>query len=287
MLHRIIAPGEVSPRTARADRRDWQVDGQVSSVETPDSGDEFAAGLSELTMLVLATPDVESSLHDIAAITARMLPGRPMAAVTLNRGRDTVTVASTGPHALLLNELQLSGGLGPCLHALDTGKPVDVPDLSAEQRWGDYPARMRARGVAAVHAEPLLVDGRTVGSLNLYSTRPHGFDDDALRAIGLTAAHIAVLLSAAIHSAHQSELTEQLRAAMASRSLIDQALGIIMCQRRCDRDAAFDVLRGNSQRRNVKLVTVAADTIRAVTGAEPAPPHFNPPTRRRYRRDDQ
>ncbi|NNH73568.1 GAF and ANTAR domain-containing protein [Nocardia uniformis] len=253
-------------------------------MEAADSDDAFAAGLSELTAVVLSTPNVEGSLRDIAAITTRILPGRPMVAITLRRGGDIATVASTGPHATLLDELHISGGLGPCLHALDTAQPVDVPDLTAETRWGDYPHRMLARGVAAVHAEPLLVDGAAVGSLNLYSPLPHGFDQHALRAITLTAAHTAVLLSAAITMADQSTLTRQLQAAMASRSLIDQAIGIIMGQRRCDRDTAFETLRARSQQRNVKLVVVAGDTIRSRTGTEPAAPHFNPPSQPGLRR---
>ncbi|WP_024803278.1 GAF and ANTAR domain-containing protein [Nocardia sp. BMG51109] len=248
--------------------------------------DEFATGLAELTTLVLSTPDVEASLRDIADITSRMLPNHPMVAITLRRNGDEVTVASTGPHATLIDELQRSQSLGPCLEALRTATPVEVPDMAAESRWGAYPARMLEHGIRSVHSHPLLIDDTAVGTLNLYSTQLEAFDSAALQAISLTTQHTAVLLGTAISSARQTELTAQLRAALASRSIIDQALGITMAQRHCDRDAAFEVLRDTSQRNNVKLVSVAADLIRAVTGGDPVPPHFNLPARRRPARRD-
>ena len=62
---------------------------------------------------------------------------------------------------------------------------------------------------------------------------------------------------------------------MASRSTIDQALGVIMGQNRITRDEAFAILRAASQHRNVKLREVAALLIENLTGHEAAePPHF-------------
>ncbi|BCK57665.1 GAF and ANTAR domain-containing protein [Nocardia wallacei] len=252
----------------------------------PYHPDEFAFGLAELTALVLSTPDVETSLRDVADITAKMLPNHPMVAITLRRNDAAVTVASTGPHATVIDELQRGQGLGPCLEALNTAEPVAVTDMAAEKRWGRYPARMLEQGIISVHSQPLLAGGAAVGTLDLYSTHRGAFEQPALQAISLTAQHTAVLLRSAISTARQTELTAQLQAALASRSIIDQALGITMAQRHCDRDGAFEVLRAASQRGNVKLVTVAAAVIRGVTGADPTPPHFNRPSRSRSARRD-
>jgi AmiR/NasT family two-component response regulator len=61
---------------------------------------------------------------------------------------------------------------------------------------------------------------------------------------------------------------------MATRSIIDQAMGVIMAQNRCSSDTAFGILRRASQNRNLKLWHVAGDIITAVTGtpATPGPP---------------
>ncbi|KZM70818.1 GAF and ANTAR domain-containing protein [Nocardia terpenica] len=240
--------------------------------------DELAVGLAELTALLLSTRDVEDSLRDIADIASGMLPGQPMAGVTLMRGGDAMTVASTGAHAVLIDEIQYTNGLGPCLEAMRTGKPVFVPDVVEERRWGQYSARMLAHGVRSIHSQPLVAEGTPIGALNLYSKQANGFDKWAREAIALTGAHTGVLLASAIASARQAELTGQLREALASRSVIDQALGMVMMQHRCTRDEAFAVLRGTSQQRNVKLAVVAVEMIQTVTGAEPAPLHFQHPT---------
>ncbi len=71
-------------------------------------------------------------------------------------------------------------------------------------------------------------------------------------------------------------LTGQLRASLASRAVIDQAIGVIMAQQRCTATDAFDVLRSASQNRNIKLRQVAEQIITGLTGHPPQPPPFNP-----------
>lgn len=64
-------------------------------------------------------------------------------------------------------------------------------------------------------------------------------------------------------------MSAHLQAALASRAVIDQAVGIIMGQNRCTVDEAFEVLRAISQNRNVKLRDIAADMVTAVSGQPP------------------
>jgi AmiR/NasT family two-component response regulator len=56
-------------------------------------------------------------------------------------------------------------------------------------------------------------------------------------------------------------LGDQLRAAMASRAIIEQAKGIIMVRSRTDADGAFEILRRASQRQNVKSRDVARQIV--------------------------
>lgn len=68
----------------------------------------------------------------------------------------------------------------------------------------------------------------------------------------------------------QSALNQQLEEALTNRSVIDQAIGLLMGQQRCAAPEAFDLLRQNSQHNNRKLRDVAADLITRVTGMPPA-----------------
>ena len=55
--------------------------------------------------------------------------------------------------------------------------------------------------------------------------------------------------------------TELLLEAMESRSTIDQAIGILMAQRRCDAEHPFDLLVRSSQAANRKLRDVAKSIV--------------------------
>ncbi|MDH6215497.1 AmiR/NasT family two-component response regulator [Streptomyces pseudovenezuelae] len=69
---------------------------------------------------------------------------------------------------------------------------------------------------------------------------------------------------------------QQLRRAIASRPVIDQARGVLMATHTCTSDEAWEVLREASQLSNTKLRTVAA----AVTaGARTGGPRLSPELR--------
>ncbi|MFJ6525939.1 ANTAR domain-containing response regulator [Streptomyces longwoodensis] len=65
------------------------------------------------------------------------------------------------------------------------------------------------------------------------------------------------------------EEVEQLRRAMASRPVIDQARGVLMALHSCTPDQAWSILRETSQLSNTKLRTVAEAVATSATGTPP------------------
>ena len=61
-----------------------------------------------------------------------------------------------------------------------------------------------------------------------------------------------------------------LRTALSSRSVIDQAIGIIIGMQRCPAETGFDVLRTVSQNRNIPLRAIAADLVARTINPEPS-----------------
>jgi GAF domain-containing protein len=242
----------------------------------PGDPADLAGALTELANLMLATPSMEQLLDDVAKLAAAVV--WPAACgITLRRDRQPVTVASSGPLASLVDEDQYTAGEGPCLHSLSSGLVVTVPDLHAEGRWGTYRDRALGHGVRSSMSLPLFVDGQSRGALNLYSTQPHAFGPAERDRAEAFAAHTATALTLVTRQANQTQLTEQLRAALASRSVIDQAIGILMAQDRCGQREAFARLRRASQRQNRKLRDIAVDVVEAVGGGNDAPAPFNEP----------
>ena len=125
---------------------------------------------------------------------------------------------------------------------------------------------------------PLRAQDTLIGALNLYSGELAFFGEVQSRQAAGFAQNASVAVGIAARMAHQAVLTDQLRASLASRSVIDQALGVIMGEERCTAQEAFELLRAVSQNRNIKLRQVAENVVSRVTGQAPQPPPFEPPS---------
>lgn len=221
----------------------------------------------ELTDLLLATPSFEEYAQRIVEMACeRVIPGA-VCGLTMVIDAKARTVASSGDLAGRADEIQYGTGEGPCLHAIRTSSMVMVTDLALDDRWGPYRRHALDRGVRASLSVPIIgLDEAAVGALNLYLTEPADFGTDQVGLGRHFADQAAGALMLGTRLAEQATLTAQLQEAMASRSVIDQAIGIVMSQNRCSSTEAFDVLRRASQNRNVKIRVLATDIVRTLAG---------------------
>ncbi|WP_188194421.1 GAF and ANTAR domain-containing protein [Nonomuraea sp. SYSU D8015] len=218
--------------------------------------------------------EFERALGECVAIASRAMPDSPMVSIALCAEHGLRTVACSHERAGLLDELQSAIGQGPCIDALGTGQPVTATDLGADSRWRRFAAES---GLLSLHSEPLKSDGRLLGVLTLYSGRGGAFSEETRVAVRVTADHIGLLFRTALDAAHMRQVAAQLKEALTTRAIIDQALGIVMAQRRCTSHQAVEVLRQVSQDRNVKLHQVAATIVEKVTGEPPKEARFEDP----------
>ena len=220
---------------------------------------------SELQNLMLATDVVESFLQEIATSAASALGGAISASVTISREGRPVTVASSDAHAAQFDEVQYSQFEGPCLTAMYTGQSILMDDLAKDGRFRRYSPRALALGVRSSLSLPLNGTDRTVGALNLYARNVGGFGAVEQADAHLFAGDVSRALNLAIRLAYQVEMAEELRAALQSRTLIDQTLGIIMSQRLCNADAAMAILSADSLALDIKPLVRAAQILSEVS----------------------
>ncbi|MFC4020821.1 GAF and ANTAR domain-containing protein [Micromonospora sp. GCM10011542] len=225
-----------------------------------DPADAFA----ELGRIRLGEVGLDEVLNRVAELAKSTIPGVAEASVTLVHAGAAHTAAYTGQLARDLDEWQYAQGRGPCLDAAASGTSASVPDAAAEDRWPDWAERARAAGLGSSLSVGLPIQQAVVGALNLYAERPHSFDPEATRLAETFAAYGAVALANAHLYDSTAALARQMRAAMASRAVIEQAKGIIMGQRRCTAEEAFAVLAKAAQEQNTKLRDVAAELVRRV-----------------------
>ncbi len=237
---------------------------------------DFRASITELQAVLLGTASIDGFLQELASLAARELGEGLSCGITMQPNGRPLTVASSDTNAAQIDELQYGLDHGPCLTSLRTGELIRIDDLASDQRWADYAVRALAHGVRSSLSMPLAAQERTVGALNLYSDRPYFFGEPQTRLAERFAQDATIAVGIAAQLAAQAVLTDQLRASLASRAMIDQAIGVIMAEQRCDAASAFATLRTASQNRNLKLRQVAEQIITGITGGPPQPPPFNP-----------
>jgi GAF domain-containing protein len=234
--------------------------------EQPVEIAEIPTGLTELASLLLSAESADEALHHLARTAVVVSPDGPSCGITVATDGKFRTVAFTGSIPPSVDEAQYKRKDGPCLEALRTGVPVVIQDLSTEdqERWDGFPPVALAAGAYGVLAYPLEAGGQVVGVLNLYAHERDLFPEAVQRIAKQFVDPAALLLSGVLQRLSQAELIEHLNAALASRAVIDQAIGIIMATRACNAHEAFAVLRRMSNDQNVKLRDVAAAMTEAV-----------------------
>ncbi|MGC9380225.1 GAF and ANTAR domain-containing protein [Streptomyces sp. MH13] len=208
---------------------------------------------------------LDTLLRDLTDRAVVQVPGAVACSVTVRRADRLMTLAgSTGlPRGLDLR--QYENGSGPCVDAAETQSARYAPDLATETRWPAYTAYALATGVRCVLALPLAVEGETGAALNLYGTGPDALARglDAARVFAERAAHA---VNEALRLERQQASAADVRTALLSRSVIDQAVGMLMARERIDAHRALDRLRRASQHRNVKLRDLCGELVARASG---------------------
>jgi GAF domain-containing protein len=241
----------------------------------PHSSDPSApgsAGYRQLLDLLIESPTVDAFLDDMARLAAGVITPAAACGITMRRDDRPFTVSASDNLAAQVDEIQYGADEGPCLDALHSGVVTQIDDLAEENRWDHYRPHAIAHGVASSLSLPLSVDGQTIAALNLYSAQRVAFGGEQRQHAEAFADQCAAALALILRHAQQAQVQEQLGEAIASRATIDQAIGILMAQHRCNASTAFDLLRQASQHRNRKLRDLAAAIITNISGEPPVAP---------------
>ncbi|WP_051274392.1 GAF and ANTAR domain-containing protein [Cellulomonas sp. URHD0024] len=224
------------------------------------------AAITELQAVLLETVGIEEFLDGVADAAARQVGPATSATITLRRDGRPTLVAASDPRAAECDEVEYAVEEGPCLSSIDLGRLIHVPDIATETQWPAWRAAARGNGYRSAAALPRSVRPATHIALNLYAVDAHAWNESAIEVADLYADEAARAVALCLRTADLAEMNADLRAALASRAVIDQALGVVMAQNRCSPDKAMAILRSASQHRKVKLREVAAIVVEAVAG---------------------
>ncbi len=223
------------------------------------------AAFTELREQVLGVRSLSETMQQVAELARRVVPMATEVSITLVENDRPRTAAFTGPLAVPLDERQYETGFGPCLGAAATGQTIRTDTADPDGLYPAFAQAARRNGIRHTLSVPLPIPGRVVGAMNLYGAGEKPFDEEAEVDVSSLAGYVAILLANAAMYTDAVDLADQLRLAMASRAVIEQAKGIVMAQNGGDPDEAFTTLARLSQTRNVKLRDLAEDVVRRTT----------------------
>lgn len=220
-----------------------------------DNSRNIAAACAEAARTINSPTDFEETLASIVKVAPDTVPGFHHASVSVAHPNGRVeTRAASDDLVLQLDQVQYDAGEGPCFDAITRGGAMVVEETRHEQRWPTYIRRAIDAGVTAQLGIQLHHAGRALGGLNLYKTSGPRIDPDALQVADIFATHAALALARA-----RSE--QQLTTALSTRTVIGQAIGIVMERYQLDEDRAFKFLVRASSTQNIKLRDIAQELV--------------------------
>lgn len=242
--------------------RDMPGEPELNGAQAVSDDEDVATALADLAEMVSDVDDLQDVLAQVAGFALAAIPGADGTGVTLVRSTERASTvlnwSVTSDFVREIDHLQYEVcGEGPCLTAMQTQRALVSGSLGSDIRWPRFGGRVARLSVHSALALPLQVRGTVVGAINVYARDRDAFSEHAVSLGERFAGPAAVtvhntrrLHAARDHAAH-------LQTALGSRTVIDQAIGIIRSRSGGTEQEAFDRLRQISQAENVKLSLIA------------------------------
>lgn len=226
----------------------------VDSLEATNRGGDPVVGAVHTTS--------EASFDDVVQHTAQvaptLVPCTHAGVIAYRDGSPTFGASDDAAHRL--DVFQVTAQHGPAAVVAQLAGVVHVPSTLDDPRWPEFCRQAISHGVRSALAAPLPVHGVAIGVLTLYSGSERAFTgyDETVASF---AAHTALVL--AVAQAHDTAVTvvRELRAALSTRGIVEQAEGVLIARNRCTAADAYALLADRATRQNRPLHLVAADVV--------------------------
>ncbi len=134
--------------------------------------DKLSAVLSEFAWRLATDFPIQSILDHLVQRIVTVLPITAAGVTLISEDVAPHYVAASDGDARRFEELQSALDEGPCTLAYNSGQPVAVPDLRADERFPRFGPAAVAAGLAAVFTFPLRHGDGRFGALDLYRDVP-------------------------------------------------------------------------------------------------------------------
>jgi GAF domain-containing protein len=224
--------------------------------------------LDELGKLRFGEMRVEEAMHRIVQTTHAIFSVDGAGLMLADVDHHLLNAAVSDDRMRHLEELQIRHREGPCISAFEDKGLVRTEDLTQEPRWPDFSKHAVARGIRAVLASPIPYNQDAVGVVAVMSEERRPWAPEAELALLAFTDLAALLIASMLLGEQQTELADQLQAALNSRAIIEQAKGVLIGQQGITAPAAYAQLRAQARAERRKLAIVSADVVRSAVRAD-------------------
>jgi hypothetical protein len=220
----------------------------------------LAERLVDLAASADADDDAASPEAVLTAVLSELLAPAGVT-VVLAGGAGSATIATASNSRIReVVSVDLRHHEGPATECVTQGAPLDaMPAGAMADRWPAFAAAAAREGLSVVSALPLRRQGRVVGAVIVLGTRQPSAAK--LRDAQMLTEAAAVAITQRRGLRQRATAAGQLRRALDSRVLIEQAKGATAARLGITPEAAFSLLRAYARRKSRPLDDVSRQTM--------------------------
>jgi transcriptional regulator with GAF, ATPase, and Fis domain len=217
--------------------------------------------------VLAATSSAMLAEHHVGDLLAQLMsdclePLSAHAAAILVVDDSQLALLSASTHrAAELEMLQTQESDGPCVEAIESGRIVVAAGAEMVERWDNVGAAIRDAGFVSVHAFPMRWHGHVLGGFNMFRTADDDQSEDTER-LGQAFADVATLVVVRASELPIDQVAARVHEAVAARSVVEQAKGVLAHLHRVDMDHAFRLLADRAGHDGDSLTDVALRIVR-------------------------
>lgn len=219
-----------------------------------------ADAMSEFASAMVGEHDIAGTLSDILSNCARVCRADACGILIKdgNTGLQLLGATSHRVEELELYQAQIFDG--PCAESVRSGKAIHASAVDVVAQWPSFGARMVDAGFGAVAAVPMRWHHRSFGALNLFFESPRTVSQGDLTTMKAFADLSSILL-VHVDEVDTQEAGRRVRVALETRTVIEQAKGVLSHRNGIDMAEAYRVLVSMATEHQLPLSLMAIEII--------------------------
>lgn len=218
--------------------------------------------LSKIAQAITSDLYLDDILRLIVAVTAQTLGSKICSLMLVDEKKQELLIRATQSISESYNKkppLKIGEGIAG-KSALEK-RPITIYDVTEEKEY-KYKDIAKKEGLASLLCVPLIVRGKAIGVINLYTSKPHKFNKNEVCLLTAVANQAAMV----IENTELMVKTRIIQEELETRKLVERAKGILMRERSLSENEAYRAIQKHSMdtRKSMRQVSEAIITAQAV-----------------------